>query len=48
MYEPFGTPPDPGMCALNRGLAERAVHLVAKLRQERAGVLAALSALHAG
>lgn len=39
MYEPFGTPPDPGMCVLTRGLIERAVHLVTRLREAHSEAL---------
>jgi uncharacterized protein len=45
LYEPYGKPPDPGICALSRGLIERAIHFLARLRQERADVLAALPGL---
>lgn len=42
MYEPFGAPPDPGMCAFTRGLVERAIHLVARLREAHPEVLSAV------
>jgi uncharacterized protein len=48
MYQPFGTPPDPGMCAFTRGLIERATHLVTRLRETRPEVLAAVLKARAG
>jgi uncharacterized protein len=44
MYAPYGTPPDPGMCALTRGLIERAVDLVTQLRRRHAEMLSGLLA----
>ena len=48
MYEPFGKPPDPGMCTFTRGLIEKAIHLVTRLRQTRPEVLADVLKSRAG
>ena len=48
IYQRSGRPPDPGMCAFTRGLIERAIHLVTRLRETRPEVLAEVLEARAG
>jgi len=48
IYQQYGTPPDPGMCAYTRGLIERAIHLVTRLRETRSELFSEVLEARAG